>query len=297
MQLSKINLSKLHKAEELQQLDQACRTAGIFELVEHGMDSVGEDLLSAAADLFALPRDSKRKFERTADNAWGYFDRELTKNQLDCKEIFDFGTAAAGWEPQWPEDLPQFRTAVLAAYEACEEVARKLLGALAENFGVAPKELEADFGSAHTSFLRLNHYDPENDVSDLGVGQHTDSGALTLLFTDAEPGLEVWQGDAWQRVAAPSHAVLVNLGDIAQVWSNDQYHAPLHRVARPERTRFTAPFFYNPAYTATYAPLAGMLDDGEPKYSSINWGEFREKRAAGDFADYGSEVQISDYAL
>jgi hypothetical protein len=39
-----------------------------------------------------------------------------------------------------------------------------------------------------------------------------------------------------------------------------------------------------------------MIDDRHPaRYRSINWREFRSRRAAGDYADYGEEVQITQY--
>jgi hypothetical protein len=34
-----------------------------------------------------------------------------------------------------------------------------------------------------------------------------------------------------------------------------------------------------------------------PRYRPINWGEFRARRAAGDYADLGEEVQLAHYAL
>ena len=50
----------------------------------------------------------------------------------------------------------------------------------------------------------------------------------------------------------------INIGDMVQVWSNDRYVAPLHRVlATREADRYSAPFFYNPPHTATIAPAPG----------------------------------------
>jgi hypothetical protein len=58
------------------------------------------------------------------------------------------------------------------------------------------------------------------------------------------------------------------------------------------------PFFLNPSYQTNYAPLPAMIDEEHPaRYRSINWGEFRSRRAAGDYADYGEEVQISQYQV
>ena len=82
-----------------------------------------------------------------------------------------------------------------------------------------------------------------------------------------------------------------------QVWSNDRYIAPVHRV-KAQRTaeRYSAPFFYNPSYQCNYEPVSGTVSEDTPAlYRSINWGEFRLVRFAGDFADVGAEVQISDY--
>jgi len=87
--------------------------------------------------------------------------------------------------------------------------------------------------------------------------------------------------------------LLVNIGDILQVWSNDKYLAPVHRVQTNNlQERYSMPFFLNPSYGTNYAPV-----DGQPKYKTINWGEFRARRSEGDYSDQGKEVQISDYRI
>ena len=67
--------------------------------------------------------------------------------------------------------------------------------------------------------------------------------------------------------------------------------------ANADAERFSAPFFFNPAYRTDYAPLPTTIDAEHPaRYRSINWGEFRDRRAAGDYAECGEEVQIGHYA-
>ena len=56
--------------------------------------------------------------------------------------------------------------------------------------------------------------------------------------------------------------------------------------------RLSIPYFYNPSYDVDVAPLVG-----EPAYRPLNWGEFRRRRADGDFADYGTEVQIGEWRV
>ncbi|MDZ7684582.1 MAG: hypothetical protein U5O39_05910 [Gammaproteobacteria bacterium] len=34
-----------------------------------------------------------------------------------------------------------------------------------------------------------------------------------------------------------------------------------------------------------------------PRYRPVNWGHFRRERAAGDYADYGEEIQISKFRI
>jgi isopenicillin N synthase-like dioxygenase len=58
------------------------------------------------------------------------------------------------------------------------------------------------------------------------------------------------------------------------------------------RERVSIPFFYNPSYDADIQPLRGVA-----AYRPLNWGEFRRRRADGDFANYGTEVQISEWCI
>lgn len=313
-----IDIESLDDPGTLQSLDHACRDWGFFQAINHGIDpGILETLSDRSQAFFAMPRQAKQTIARTAENPWGYFDQELTKNTPDWKEIYDYGPAEASdgtgqpqLLPQWPEFVPGFKAAVLAYYQACETVAFALLGAIARNLGAEPEALSQAFRPRHTSFIRLNYYPvcpnpsrpeaaqpPEDGY--LGVNHHTDAGALTLLHQADEPGLEVFRDGAWHLVSLRPEALVVNIGDIVQVWSNDAYTAALHRVrANANKTRSSAPFFLNPAYDADYAPLPSTVDAAHPpRYRAINWGEFRAQRAAGDYADQGKEVQISHYAL
>lgn len=291
-------------------LDEACREWGFFQIVGHGIaGEVLDGTHSAMRQFFALPRQAKLAVERTASNAWGYFDRELTKNTRDWKEIFDVGPAVvdgplAGNVPQWPAELPRFRAAVMAYYLACENLGRRLVAAIARNLGAEPETLLGAFRSGHTSFLRLNFYprcdrpaSPESPAmplaGHLGVHPHTDAGAVTILLQDDQPGLQVERGGNWFLVEPRRDALVVNIGDIVQVWSNDRYRAALHRVlANSAAERYSAPFFLNPGCEAVYEPLPSC---GPPRYRPIAWGEFRAARAAGDWADVGEEIQIGHF--
>jgi isopenicillin N synthase-like dioxygenase len=264
---------------------------------------------------FALPSPAKTSIQRTAENPWGFNDQELTKNQRDWKEIFDVGESVtsgplSGSRPQWPAELPGFRPVMQDFARECERVARLLLGYICESLGEAPRYLDSAFPADHTSFLRLNYYpvcdDPAPSSSglfpesgQLGIQHHTDAGALTVLLQDEQPALQVWRDEAWHLVEPRPHALVINIGDIVQVWSNDRYHAALHRVlADGHADRYSAPYFFNPSCETTYAPLPATCDASNPAhYRPILWEEFRAARAAGDYADIGAEVQINHFRV
>ena len=276
---------------------------GCFTLVDHGIPSELEERFAAQMRrIFALPRADKLRVERTAENARGFYDRELTKNRPDWKEVFDYGLRSGpDGEDQWPEGLVGFRQTMAEWQEACEGVAFPLLRALAVGMGERATALEPYF-DRHTSFVRLNHYPvcPDPAPADaglvpeqgaLGVSHHTDAGALTLLWQDSMSGLQVQRDGVWTLVDVPAGSLAVNLGDMLQVWSNDHYISPLHRViASSERERFSAPFFFNPSVDTVCRPLAQPAH-----YRPVPWAEFRSLRSAGDYADVGEEVQISHY--
>lgn len=297
---------------------------GFFQVVNHGIgEGHIEQLWSATRQFFDQPTADKRQIERTKENSRGYYDRELTKNARDLKEVLDIAQVPfpdlADDDPrnfhrvdgrnQWPE-LPGFRDAILQYLVACNDLALWLLQAFCEGLGEHADHLRDAFGSDHTSFLRMNHY-PLNDLlteseaasvtelGDMALHHHTDAGALTLLLQDEVGGLQVAHGDSWIDVEPIPGALVVNTGDMMQVWSNDRYQAALHRVAaRTTAERYSLPYFFNPSYTTSYAPLAGSILPGDrAHYRSINWGDFRQARADGDFADYGAEVQISDFLV
>ena len=309
MQLIGVDYSEIIAGRGLDELDRACREWGFFALKNHPFShDLRTRVLVAMERFFAMPSDEKRRYERTADNHWGFYDRELTKNVQDWKELFDVGPAVGECVPQWPTDLPGFRHVIETHYGVCESVAIQLVRCLGAALGDDGDGLAQGFDD-HTSYLRLNHYplcdapSPADTptgppMGHFGISHHSDAGAVTVLLQDGEPGLQVEKDGRWHTIETERGAIIINIGDVVQVWSNDRYQAPLHRVlASHTHTRYSAPFFLNPAFQTNYAPLQSTAVHGPARYRSINWGEFRNGRAAGDYADVGEEIQIAHYRL
>ena len=301
----------------------AARSCGFFQVMGHGVPSrLVERVWAQTHAFFNLPTPTKRAIARTKENPRGYYDRELTKNWRDLKEVFDFAAvphprlpdehpqnrAAVDGMNRWPKDLPEFRPTMLEYVTACERLSLRLLAALCVGLGVPEDTLVRHFRPVHTGFARLNHYplddllEPETSATmtplgDMALHHHSDAGALTVLLQDEVGGLQVETDAGWIDVTPTDGALVVNVGDMMQIWSNDRYRAAVHRV-RPitKRPRYSIPFFFNPAYATNVAPLP-TGDAPRPRYGTVNWGEFRQARTDGDFADYGHEIQIADFRL
>lgn len=307
--------------ELVAQVAAACSEWGFFQVVNHGVPpELVEEFRAQMVAVFALPDAAKGALRRSGENARGYFDDELTKQRRDWKQALDFGVPGSrDWRlpdghaangcldgfNRLPDaaTLPRFRPAMVAYFDALTALSERLAAVMAKGLGMPPSHFDELLHATHTSYLRLNTYPPCTEAGPpppLGISPHRDAGFLTVLWQDPEcHSLQVHRRGApdgeWSTVVPTAGAFTINTGDMAQIWSNDRYHAPLHRVlTHPTKQRYSAPFFYNPGYTTSVAPLPSL---GAPRFAPCLWGYFRAQRFAGDFADFGSEIQTDDYRV
>ena len=292
----------------------ACKEWGFFQVVNHGVpDSLTNQACGAMKAFFQQPASFKEAVARTRTNPWGFYNNELTKNQRDKKEVYDY--TFDGIDPiyhsrnRWPEFDSEFRTKLCNYRDSVTNLSFSLLKIICLGLGLSANAIKAHFEQNPTGFVRLNYYpvkDPmENSsvahllVADRGVHHHTDAGALTVLLQDDVGGLQVFRNGYWYDVPPVSGAFVINTGDMMQVWSNDDCRAAVHRVMpMDKKDRYSIPFFFNPSAGAEVSPHPGLVTEQRPaRYTTINWSEFRGKRTDGDYTDYGAEVQISQYRI
>ncbi|PIN09237.1 Iron/ascorbate family oxidoreductase [Handroanthus impetiginosus] len=248
-------------------IGRACKNWGFFQVINHGVPSKSrEKIESVARKFFALPKEEKRKVMRDEVNPFGYYDSEHTKNVRDWKEVFDLAVEdpilfPASHEPddtelkalsnRWPENFPEFREACEEYTKEMEKLAFKLLELIALSLGL-PKGRFNGFFKDQTTRLRLNYYPPcPAPHLTLGFGRHKDSGVLTILGQDDIAGLEVKRKEdgEWILVRPTPDAYIINVADIIQVWSNDEYESVKHRVvANSEKERLSIPYFLYPSH-------------------------------------------------
>lgn len=303
----------------VQQIAKACATFGFFQVTSH---DIPQELITKFREqnrlyFEGLPHETKLQWKRNERNARGFFDDELTKQKRDWKEAIDVGVPGSrDWtipddDPRNacldgtnmfppPEVLPDFRSTYVEYFEECTKLSKRLAALMAKGLGVDPNHpLLQELAAKHTSYLRTNYYpvcpSTTDNNSPLGISPHHDAGFLTVLLQDDDcHSLQVLNSnDEWVTVHPKHGALTINTGDMAMIWSNGIYKAPLHRVLTdPDKVRYSAPFFYNPAYEQKIAPF---VSDNESIYEPCLWGYFRAVRFAGDLTDLGVEIQASDY--
>ena len=271
-------------------LDDACTRVGFFSIEGHGVpDAVIDAAHSAAREFFALPLEQRQTAAKPSSGyPYGYnpFSAETLNRSIggvappDLKETYNVGPLGepprprhemfdlderAIWSPTiWPTAMPELRTALEAYYAAMSSLASVVMNACGLALGLDDGAFES-YIDRHASALRLAHYPPlaEAPAADAWrAGAHTDYGTITILRLDAEPGLQVQDpAGEWADVDAPDGALVVNLGDLMQRWSNDRWRSTMHRVAVPagrhDRARLTMPFFHNANWDAEVTCIVG----------------------------------------
>jgi isopenicillin N synthase-like dioxygenase len=73
---------------------QAAQSLGFFHITNHGLPSDLRTLHDTALlDFFRMPVATKATCSRARTNSRGWSNTELTKNIIDAKELFDYGSA------------------------------------------------------------------------------------------------------------------------------------------------------------------------------------------------------------
>ena len=256
-------------------IDTACTSTGFFAVTGHGVDGALADVFAAGRAFFALPLALKVRSAMVGVD--GYLPFGSTRS--GPKEMFDVGRRG---DVRWP-DLPGFRAAFERYQSAALGLAADLLRALAVALDVAPSFF-ADRMQDPQCVLRLIHAPPRPDADDDTTGAHTDYGAITLLATDGQPGLEVRPlGADWTAIEAPAGSLVVNLGDMLARWTNLRYASTPHRVVPvTDQPRFSVPFFVNPDVDTTVECIPSCVDDAHPcRFEPITAGAFLQGRIDG----------------
>lgn len=253
--------------DELKKFKYAISHYGFLLLKNTPIDKkIKKNILKTYKAFFDLSFEKKNKVNMaltSSNRGWGAPHGEQVNPEYnpDYKEIFDSGPHQEVKQEfrdlryysknLWPDQLPFFEENINNYYDLCTDIGMNVLSFIEHSLNFS-KNFFRDKFENQMSLLRCNYYPPRKSTlsnKNYGIAPHTDYGCLTILITDNNPGLEIKNpSNDWELVLPEEGEVVVNFGDMLELWSNKKIKATSHRVYGNNNKRFSIPFFFNPQY-------------------------------------------------
>ncbi|KAI3784008.1 hypothetical protein L1987_43099 [Smallanthus sonchifolius] len=256
-QLPVFDLAKPISQSSLSSLSLACKEWGFFHIINHGISKdLYSKLRSLSCQLFSLPYELKLKAGPTSDMKT-YTPHFIASPFFESLRVSgpDFcASAQSSAEALLNQPDSEFCEVVREYGDKMRILSKKitqiLLMCLGEDFDT---RLKSEFSNCE-GYLRINNYSlPEKQVTGKdveGLGMHTDTSCLTVVYQDDIGGLQVRSKDEkWLNVDPFEESLVVNIGDLLHAWSNGKLRSSEHRVILKEcrnenRNRVSLAFFW-----------------------------------------------------
>lgn len=174
-----------------------------------------------------------------------------------------------------------------------KRIIKLLLKILGDSFD--NKFYDPEFNNCN-GYIRINKYSSRDTNKEVeGFGTHTDISCVTILFQDDVGGLQIRskQGE-WMDVRPIEDALVVNIGDFMQAWSNERLRSAEHKVILRQNIveRFSLAFFLtygNDDDKEIVAPSEVVGEGNTRLYKPFSAREYRDFREN----NYGKVTGVS----
>lgn len=283
----------------VQDLGQIYSEIGFVAIINHGFTSAKQKALYySVQNFFELPEETKSKYDGSATGGQrGYTakgkEHAAGRTQGDLKEFYHIGKEIPGsslphYQPNiFPTEAAEFKRETLDTYQKLESIGKIMLQAIAE-FLELEKEHFEDKVDKGISILRPIHYFPLTEEVPEGAvraAEHGDINLITLLMGASAEGLQVKRRDGkWISVTTPKDALVINVGDMLERYTNGKLKSTIHRVVNPEgdkmkTSRYSIPFFMHANPDMRLDCLESCISKTSPKaYEDITAEEFLMQR-------------------
>uniref|UniRef100_A0A0E0M9X1 Fe2OG dioxygenase domain-containing protein n=1 Tax=Oryza punctata TaxID=4537 RepID=A0A0E0M9X1_ORYPU len=201
----------------------ACVEYGFFYVVNHGAEGLVEKVFAESSKFFEQQLGEKMALLRNR-NYLGYTPRGADNLDASSKFTGDLNENFCIGPIRKEENFPCWKETLKLYHETALATGKRILSLIALS--------EAN----------------ESDDGNYGASAHSDYGILTLLATDGTPGLQICREkdrcpQIWEDVHHIEGALIVNIGDLLQRWTNCVFRSTLHRVVAVGKERYSVAFF------------------------------------------------------
>lgn len=318
--LPTVDISALHDRTDsgiypfaLQELKKAFHETGFAAIVGHGIPTkLIADMQEQVGLLFSRPLVEKQSLRVSQENYRGYipmgfFTPNAGGDRSDQYEGYKLHEEISASHPvcgecalygpnKWPEDSEQLQQTVAAYWQQCDRVRDLLLSAIAGILGRNIDYFRSHFELSLTNMTLLHYPASEPDGDHFGIHPHKDTDVLTILAPDPVGGLMLRPtgSDEWIHANAAPDALIVNVGDMLEIWSDEYFVSTPHKVVNTSgRERYSFPYFAVPRYDTLIHPLAGKKTQAQ-KSREMHCGDVSAKIWQSNWPDAAAIEQRYD---
>jgi isopenicillin N synthase-like dioxygenase len=102
----------------------------------------------------------------------------------------------------------------------------------------------------------------------------------------------------WIDASPVQGGLVINIGDMLEVWSNGRFTATSHRVRKVKEERYSFPLFYSCDYWTVVEPLAPFVTPDSPRaYEAVTAGEHLHAQTVQTFTYLKARLARGEVAL
>ncbi|KAJ1389061.1 Oxoglutarate/iron-dependent dioxygenase [Sesbania bispinosa] len=288
------------RSRVIQQIGDACRRLGFFQVVNHGVsESVIDEAVSVASKFFDLPTKEKVKLMSHDVHKPVRCGTSL-KDGVDKVQFWrlflkHYAHPLNDWIHLWPENPPYYREKMGRYCQEVKKVSLEVMRAIIESLQINPTYLRKEIEDG-MQVMAVNCYPPcpEPEVA-LGLPPHSDYSCLTILY-QSHPGLEIMDSEdgTWKIVPHLPGALQVNVGDHFEVLSNGLYKSVVHRATlNRDMTRISITSLFSLGMDDKMETARELVDDQHPKkYRESSFRDFLNFLTNNDIAEGKNFIDI-----